>query len=128
MNQTLDLNAGDRVLAVAVHPDDETLAAGGLIQRARDTAAAVRIVFITSGDDNPWPQRFLEKRWRIGSDDRARWAARRQREALAALRRLGVDSDNAVFLGLPDQGLTGCLLGGDPTVVTALVRSGSESS
>jgi LmbE family N-acetylglucosaminyl deacetylase len=122
MTQTLDLAASDGVLIVAVHPDDETLAAGGLIQRTLGAGGAVRIVFVTSGEDNPWPQPFLERRWRIGPLDRACGAALRRHEALAAMRRLGVESDDAVFLDFPDQGLTARLLGGDSTVVTVLAR------
>ena len=54
------LSARDRVLVLAVHPDDESLCAGGLIQHALAHGAKVRVVFITDGDNNPWPQRFVE--------------------------------------------------------------------
>jgi LmbE family N-acetylglucosaminyl deacetylase len=105
--------AGDRVLIVAVHPDDETLATGGLIQAAHAAGAAVRVVFVTDGDDNPWPQRWLERRWRIDAAARRRWGARRRDEARAALATLGIEADAARFLGLPDQGLTALLVAGD---------------
>src|SRR5205823_12408713 len=42
--------AGERILIVAPHPDDEALAAGGLIQRAVARGARVRIVILTDGD------------------------------------------------------------------------------
>jgi LmbE family N-acetylglucosaminyl deacetylase len=118
----LEIGASDRVLVAAVHPDDESLAAAGLIQRARDAGAAVRVVFVTSGDNNPWPQRYLERRWKIGAGERARWADRRRREAQAALQRLGIDSKDAVFLDLPDQSLTRSLLDGESTVLAAFHR------
>lgn len=105
--------AGDRVLVVAVHPDDETLAAGGLIQAAQAAGAAVRVVFVTDGDDNPWPQRWLERRWRIDAAARRRWGARRRDEARIALATLGVAAEATQFLGLPDQGLTALLASGD---------------
>ncbi|HUD40640.1 MAG TPA: PIG-L family deacetylase [Dokdonella sp.] len=105
--------AGDRVLVVAVHPDDETLASAGLIQAALAAGAAVRVVFVTDGDDNPWPQRWLERRWRIDAAARRRWGARRRDEARAALATLGVEAGAAQFLGLPDQGLTAALVAGD---------------
>lgn len=105
--------AGDRVMVVAVHPDDETLATGGLIQAARAAGAAVRIVFVTDGDDNPWPQRWLERRWRIDAAARRRWGARRRGEARAALATFGVAAEATQFLGLPDQGLTALLASGD---------------
>lgn len=109
--------AGDRLLVFAPHPDDETLAAGELIQSARATGASVRIVFATDGDNNPWPQRWLERRWRIGAAERVRWGERRRAEAVVALHRLSFDqADAACFLGWPDQGLTDCLMRDDGAV------------
>jgi hypothetical protein len=42
-----------RLLVVAPHPDDETLGAGGLIQRVRHAGGAVKVVFMTNGDGYP---------------------------------------------------------------------------
>jgi hypothetical protein len=39
-----------RLMLVAPHPDDETLAAGGLIQRVLAHRGQVRVVFVTNGD------------------------------------------------------------------------------
>ena len=97
-------------MMIAPHPDDESLAAGVLLQKAIAARAAVRLVYITDGDDNPWPQRALEKRWRLNAKDRARWGKRRKQEALDALAVLGLKSSDACFLGWPDQGLTHALL------------------
>lgn len=105
--------AADRLLVVAPHPDDETLATGGLIQRALAAGAAVQVVFVTDGDNNPWPQRWIERRWRIDAPARRRWGQRRRGEALAALAVLGVAAQSVRFLGLPDQGLTDLLVAGD---------------
>ena len=96
----------------APHPDDEALAAGLLIQATLRTGGAVRVVFLTDGDNNPWPQRWVERRWRIGSADRARWGARRRREALRSLGTLGAGPGDVRFLSYPDRGLTPCLLAG----------------
>ncbi|HSV05425.1 MAG TPA: PIG-L family deacetylase [Candidatus Binatus sp.] len=104
------LTAQARVMVIAPHPDDETLGAGGVLQRAVAAGAAIRVIFATDGENNPWPQRVLERRWRIGADERTRWASRRRAEALAALRVLGVRSESVHFLGLPDQELTALLL------------------
>lgn len=109
--------ATDRLLVFAPHPDDETLAAGELIQTAHTAGANVRVVFVTDGDNNPWPQRWLERRWRIGDTERARWGARRRREAADALSRLGLDArHDAHFLSWPDQGLTDSLMRDDRAV------------
>ena len=108
----------DRLLVVAPHPDDETLACGELIQSALAAGAAVRVVFATDGDNNPWPQRWVEKRWRIGADERRRWGERRRGEAARALRILGDGAIEARFLGRPDQGLTDELMRDDALVET----------
>lgn len=107
------LTAHDRVLILAPHPDDEALATGGLIQRAIAVRAKVRVLFATDGENNPWPQRVVERKWSIQPEDRARWGARRRREALLSLAHLGVPANAVRFFGLPDQGITGMLLTGD---------------
>lgn len=108
----------DRLLVVAPHPDDETLACGELIQSALAAGAAVRVVFATDGDDNPWPQRWIEKRWHIGARERQRWGARRREEASRALQVLGAGAIESRFLGRPDQGLTDDLMRDDALVDT----------
>jgi len=112
MTQSFSVAPADRVLLLAPHPDDETLAAGGLLQRSLAVGAAVRVVFVTDGENNPWAQRATERRWRIGPAERVRWGLRRRQEALAALACLGVAPRQAGFLGFPDQGLTALLLAG----------------
>jgi len=108
----LEPDAWERVLVVAPHPDDESLATANLLDRARAHGAAVRVVFCTDGESNPWPQRALERRWTIDAAARRRWAARRRDEARAALECLGLPPRCALFLHAPDQGLTRVLLAG----------------
>lgn len=115
----------DRLLVFAPHPDDETLATGCLMQRALAGGAAVRVVFATDGDNNPWPQRWLERRWRIGPAERARWGIRRRDEAREALARLGGGAIEARFLGWPDQGLTAMLMTDDGPVGDLAAQIGS---
>jgi len=111
-------SAADRVLVVAPHPDDETLAAGIAIQSALEAGAAVRILYVTDGDNKPWPQRWMEKRWSIGPRERARWGARRREEAARARAMLSVSgrSADARHLGWQDQGLTVALMRDDRAV------------
>src|SRR5581483_449183 len=106
----------ERVMVIAPHPDDETLATGGLLQQASQRGAAVRIVYVTDGDNNPWPQRVIERRWHLTDADRVRWGARRRAEALAALATLAIPTTCATFLGYPDQGLTALLLSHSETL------------
>jgi LmbE family N-acetylglucosaminyl deacetylase len=97
-------------MLIAPHPDDEALACSVILQHAVRAGAAVRIVYVTDGDDNPWPQRALERRWRLSGSDRKRWGKLRRAEALAALRVLDIGPADIQFLALPDQGLTDLLL------------------
>src|SRR5437016_12191020 len=78
----------DRLLVLAPHPDDESLAIGGLLRLARAVGASVRVIYLTSGENNPWAQRACERRWRIGFVERQRWGRRREGETLASLARL----------------------------------------
>ncbi|MFC4526501.1 PIG-L family deacetylase [Dyella halodurans] len=102
----LSLNADTRLLVVAPHPDDESIATGELIQQVRETGGDVQILLLTNGDNNPWPQRWVERRLRIGPDDRRRWGARRRAEVERALHQLGVDPVALHPLGWPDMGVT----------------------
>lgn len=103
----------DRVLFVAPHPDDESLGGGCLLQRAFAAQIPVRVLFATNGDNNPWAQRFWERRWKIGSKERVRWGQRRQQEALAAVISLGGSVECARFLNFQDQSITSHLMGGN---------------
>lgn len=118
----MKISAGDRLLILAPHPDDESLACGGLIQRAVAAGVGVRVIFATEGDNNPWPQRFIERRLTIGQTDRPRWGRRRRAEALAALARLGLPGNAARFLDWPDQGVTELLLSADEGALRTLCR------
>ena len=113
---------GASVLVVAPHPDDEAIGAGVLIQRAVQLGARVMIVFITDGDNNPWPQRAMERRIGIGAVDRERWATRRRSEALASAAELGVAASAVRNLGLPDLGVTERLVNHTDTVLSAFER------
>jgi LmbE family N-acetylglucosaminyl deacetylase len=104
-------------MVIAPHPDDESLATGGILQQARADRAEVRIVMLTSGDNNRWVQRLVEHRISIGAADRRRWAQRRQAEARASLECLGLPQGAITFLNYPDQGLTPMLKAGDDSLV-----------
>ena len=96
---------GLRLLVFAPHPDDETLAAGGLIQRVLASHGTVRVVFITNGDGYVDGVRAEMHRTKTSTGDFLAYGERRHREALQALTRLGVSATAAVFLGFPDDGI-----------------------
>jgi LmbE family N-acetylglucosaminyl deacetylase len=94
-----------RIVLVTPHPDDESLALGGLIQHALAQDAQLAILQVTDGDNNPWPQRILERRLRIGAAERERWARRRSGEAIAAIAALGLSETALQRMGWPDLGV-----------------------
>lgn len=104
------LSARSRLVVVAPHPDDETIANGILIQRVLAAGGAVRVLLLTDGDNNPWPQRWLERRWSIGAAARARWGDRRRAELGLALHRLGLADAAVQALHWPDLGVLDRLL------------------
>jgi len=99
-------------MLIAAHPDDESLACSIVLQRAVCAGAAIRVIYATDGENNPWPQRVLERKWRLNGTDRERWGKLRRAEALAALDVLGVGASRASFLALADQKLTELLMSG----------------
>lgn len=81
-----------RVLALAAHPDDESVGCGGLLATLADAGAVVHVCFATDGEAT------------IGASMPAAEVGRRRRaEAQAACRVLGTRPPR--FLGLPDGGL-----------------------
>jgi len=122
MSNTLRLHASDRLLYFAPHPDDETLAGGGLIQKAAALGARLCIVFLTNGDRNPWPQRVMERAVFLDAKARRRWGLRRQAESRAALDILGAGGSAEVhFMGWPDQGVTKILMSADEVALGSIV-------
>jgi N-acetyl-1-D-myo-inositol-2-amino-2-deoxy-alpha-D-glucopyranoside deacetylase len=115
-----------RLLVVAPHPDDETIAAGLLIQQVLAAGGEVRILLLTAGDNNPWPQRWLERRVKIRQVDRQRWGRRREAELQQALQLLELPSSALQTLGWPDMGVTGRLLQPQGTAVSTLASAISQ--
>ena len=118
--------AQSRLMVIAPHPDDESLACSIVVQRAVRAGARVRVTYATDGDNNPWPQRAIERKWCLTEFDRARWGQLRRKEALNALEVLGVGWSDADFLALPDQGLTDLLLAGCPRTLQRLTHCIAE--
>jgi LmbE family N-acetylglucosaminyl deacetylase len=88
--------ADSRVVVVAPHPDDEVLAAGGLLQLLARQGRTVLLVAVTDGEGShagstEWPPERL--------------AAVRPRESLAALACLGFDRPVLLRLGIADGGV-----------------------
>ncbi|WP_287928537.1 PIG-L family deacetylase, partial [Thermus sp.] len=92
---------GEHLLVLSPHPDDEVLAAAGLMRRTLLRGGRVSVVYLTSGDafdlaaGSPLPSKEALRRL----------ALRRMVEAWRGLKVLGLPRDTAYFLGFPDQGL-----------------------
>lgn len=111
---------GASLMVLAPHPDDESLAAGGLIQRALAYGVPVSVVFVSDGENNPWPQRWLERRLWIGARQRVVWGRRRRAEAAAALEALGAGRASVYRLRWPDGGITLMLRRDAPSMLAAV--------
>jgi len=81
----------DSAVVFAPHPDDETLACGGVVARKVGKGARVRVVVLTDGSLSPRPS--------VAPD---RLAAARAAEAVEAAAVLGVPGDDVTLLGFPD--------------------------
>lgn len=101
----LAITKDDRVLVLSPHPDDEVLACGGVIQRAKALGIPVRVVFLTYGDNNEWSFAVYRNHPVFVPAAVKRMGEVRRGEAIAAGRTLGLDASGLVFLGYPDFGL-----------------------
>jgi len=101
----LALPPAARVLVFSPHPDDETVAVGGLIHRVVRARLPLRVVFMTNGDGYLHAAQADFDVTHPTDDDYVALGELRQREALAALARLGVKRQQVRFLGFPDGGL-----------------------
>ncbi|GGO34172.1 PIG-L deacetylase family protein [Deinococcus humi] len=96
------IRAGQSVLVISPHPDDESLCCGGLIAGAVRAGARVDIVWVTSGDGFELDSALLGRtlRPRLGATEHL--GQRRMGEASAAAAALGVPATHLTFLGYPD--------------------------
>lgn len=82
------------VAVVSPHPDDETLATGGLIAALRQRGVPALIIAVTDGEN-------------AYGEDNAGLRETRRSEQSAAVRELGVSEESLIRLGLTDSGLMG---------------------
>jgi LmbE family N-acetylglucosaminyl deacetylase len=93
--RVLDLRQlGESVVVVAPHPDDESIACGGLIALLARRSVVVNIIVVTDGcGSHPNSSAYPP----------ARLATLRAEETLSALSHLGVEERCLRFCGLPDR-------------------------
>ena len=95
-----------RILILAPHPDDETLAAGGVIAAAQalPQPPQIRVIVATNGDGSR-STAVAHKRNPFSAEVFQQMAVQRQQESLNALAELGVTAEDVAFWGFPDGGL-----------------------
>lgn len=94
----------DKVLILAPQPDDETIGAGGVIQRAIKAGAKVKVVLLTNGENNVFSFMVYKKRLFFGPKGILRMGEVRRQETLKAMSVLGLAENDVVSLGYPDRG------------------------
>jgi len=102
--QPLSLVGYHRLLILAPHCDDETLASAGLILAAQRAGIQVRVVIATNGDGYFFATMQDFRKVYPSHADFIRFGEIRQQESLAALAKLGVRADQVNFLSYPDRG------------------------
>ncbi len=98
------ISRDDRILILAPHPDDESIATAGVIQKALRSGARVKVVYLTNGDHNELAFIVYKKRLILRRSEFISMGIVRKAEAVKAMKFLGVDEKDLVFLGYPDFG------------------------
>ncbi|MFC4426234.1 PIG-L family deacetylase [Deinococcus navajonensis] len=98
-------HAGQRLLVLAPHPDDETLCCAGMIQQAQAAGAQVWIAWVTAGDGFEFDAALTQRVLRPGPAGMRRLGLQRMEEARRAAALLGVPAQRTFMLGFPDGGL-----------------------
>ncbi len=98
----MDVLSIQGLLVIAPHPDDEILAAGGLIQRVFDNGGRVKVVFVTNGDGQFLSPLLIDPISVPRDANYINFGIIRQNETRGALGQIGVTQDETIFLGYPD--------------------------
>lgn len=98
------ITASDRILVLAPHPDDEAIGCAGIIQEALRAGADVNILYMTNGDNNEFAFIVYEKRLTFRKGVFLHMGEVRRKEAINAMKLLGLQEKNLIFLGYPDFG------------------------
>ncbi|HVS31562.1 MAG TPA: PIG-L family deacetylase [Thermoanaerobaculia bacterium] len=107
--------AGQRILVIAPHIDDEGLAAAGYVSDALALGAEVFIVHLTAGDHSR-SALAANRLTFFAAAPLNRKGQRRIREGQAAARAIGLNEEHVVLLGYPDRGLRRMVLRPDRAV------------
>jgi len=94
----------DRVLVLAPHPDDEAIAAFGVMKKALSAGAKVKVACLTNGDNNEIAFLMYKKHPVLSAKGLIAMGETRMKETLAAMSGMGLAAQDVSFLGYPDFG------------------------
>ncbi len=94
----------DRLLVIAPHPDDESIAAAGVIQQTLKAGGKVKVCLMTQGENNEFAFIVYERRIVLKPKEFLRLGEVRRKETIDAMKLLGLKADDVVSLGYPDYG------------------------
>jgi LmbE family N-acetylglucosaminyl deacetylase len=124
----LEVQANQRLLVISPHPDDEILAAGGLMQNVLNNGGRVEVVIVTNGDGEYLSPLLVHPLSAPRAADYVDFGQYRQNETLTALGQIGVNRNGVIFLGYPD-GKLGNLWASDwPNATPAIAPYTHKSS
>lgn len=96
------LYQNDRVLIIAPHPDDESLGPAGLIQECLKRKIPVKVVLMTNGDGYKRCAMINFKALEPTAEDFKRLGTLRHQESLNAMKSLGLDEKDVLYLSFAD--------------------------
>ncbi|HRY60094.1 MAG TPA: PIG-L family deacetylase [Patescibacteria group bacterium] len=100
-----DITSNDKILIISPHIDDEIIATGGVIQEAVSKGAAVKVVYMTNGDDAVGAIISEKRNLNLDPNEFVALGEQRMAEGKKATNDLGLTDDNLIYLGFPDGGL-----------------------
>jgi len=99
-----EFSSRDRILILAPHPDDETIATAGVIQRALAAGSRIKVICFTNGDNNELSFIVYEKRLTFRKGIFLHMGMVRATETMQAMGLLGLERNDVNFMGYPDFG------------------------
>ncbi|MGL6298231.1 MAG: PIG-L deacetylase family protein [Methanobacteriaceae archaeon] len=99
------LKSSDRILIFAPHPDDETIATGGLIKKAKSINASVLVVSMTDGSASTNHTAYADFLSKNNLNISENLPELRNKELNEAASELGLSNNELISLGYPDAGL-----------------------
>jgi len=99
------IDKNDKIIIFSPHPDDETVPAGGLIQKAKEKNASVLVVCITDGSASMNKKDYKKFLFEKNLKTNKTLPEMRNQELIESMHQLGLNDSNIICLGYPDTGI-----------------------